>query len=104
MASRTIVTLIDDIDGSTATEQIKFGLDGQQFEIDLSTANAQGLRDALAPYISVGRRTGRRPSPSGRRSPRELKDLREWAQANGHEVANRGRVPQRIVDLFEASH
>ena len=57
MSSRII--LIDDVDGSTpATETIRFAFDGSHYEVDLCTDNATRLRDALAPFIAVGRRSG----------------------------------------------
>ena len=66
MAQRVVVTLSDDIDGSEAAETIAFGLDGKSYEIDLNEANAEKLREALAPYVEAGRkrsRSGRAPSP-----------------------------------------
>ncbi len=59
MAKRTVVTLIDDIDGSRAEETVVYGIDGDVYAIDLNTVNAQDLRDAVAPYLSVSRRLGR---------------------------------------------
>ena len=64
MAQRRIVELIDDLDetiiedGGTQT----FALNGTTYEIDLSTANAEKMREALAPFIEAGRRVRRIPS------------------------------------------
>ena len=55
MAQRTVTRLIDDVDGTEATETVSYGLDGVQYEIDLNAENAGELRDALAPYICVSR-------------------------------------------------
>jgi hypothetical protein len=52
--------LVDDTDGRKADETVSFGLDGQNFEIDLSARNAQSLRAALRPYTEAGRRFGPR--------------------------------------------
>jgi hypothetical protein len=41
MASRTIVLLEDDVDGSQAEETIEFGIDGTTYVIDLSDSNAR---------------------------------------------------------------
>ncbi len=60
VAKKTTVTLVDDLDGSQAEEQVMFAVDGRTYEIDLSAANGARLRDALAPYISAARRTGGR--------------------------------------------
>lgn len=70
MAKTVIVKLTDDIDGGDADETIQFALDGKSYEVDLSTANASKLRDALKPYIENGRGIGngtrvRSPRPSG---------------------------------------
>ena len=36
MAQRTQVILVDDIDGSEATQTVTFGIDGVTYEIDLN--------------------------------------------------------------------
>ena len=56
VAKQTTVILVDDLDGSEATEQVEFAVDGRSYEIDLSAANSAKLREALAPYISAARR------------------------------------------------
>ncbi len=58
----------DEADGT-----IRFGLDGTEYEIDLSAGHAQALRDALARYVQAARRAGgsaRRPARGGRRASR----------------------------------
>jgi hypothetical protein len=62
VASRTIVLLEDDVDGSKADEKFEFGIDGTTYAIDLSDSNAQKLRGALDGYISKARNV------SGKRS------------------------------------
>ena len=47
MAKKTIVELVDDLDGSAAEETVRFAVDGVWFEIDLSTANADVFRKTL---------------------------------------------------------
>ena len=58
MAQRVNIVLVDDIDGSDATETIAFGLDGSSYEIDLNDKNAAKLRDALAGYVGHARKVG----------------------------------------------
>ena len=66
MAQRVEIILIDDIDETPANEKVRFGLDGINYEIDLSKENAAALRDALAPYVGAGRRIkGQRTRTSG---------------------------------------
>src|SRR5438477_2210126 len=44
MARTVQVQLLDDIDGSKADETLTYGLDGTNYEIDLSAAHAEKLR------------------------------------------------------------
>src|SRR3954467_10545068 len=73
MAQRTVVQLVDDIDGTQIAdnqgETVTFGLDGATYEIDLTDQNAKQLRDAVQIYVANGRRVGGgrgRPAASSR--------------------------------------
>jgi hypothetical protein len=115
MAQKTIVSLIDDLSGEEADETVRFGLDGAQYEIDLSEKNATKLRESLAPFVTAARRSGGRAS-GGRRaavraaSPRRgggtdrTADIREWARSNGYTVSDRGRIASNIVEAYEKAH
>ena len=111
MARETITKLIDDIDGSVATETVAFGLDGYQYQIDLSAKNAKKLRSELAPYLESGHRvTGRATAARGGRRGRaaggdkdQNKAIREWAMRKGMDVALRGRIRQDIIDEYHKS-
>jgi hypothetical protein len=48
MAQKVLVSLVDDLDGTEAEGTVEFGLDGVSYQIDLSTDNAEELRDALS--------------------------------------------------------
>ncbi len=72
MAQTVQTCLIDDLDGSEAEGAVRFGLDGAQYEIDLSTEHAKELRTALARYIDAGRKvtgTARRAGQNGLKTP-----------------------------------
>ena len=112
MAKRTIHMLVDDIDGGEAEETVKFSIDGAQYEIDLSKKNAAKLRESLVKFIEAGtkiartgatpvRRDGRRGTPPVANRDQN-KAIREWAQAKGIAVSDRGRIKQDIVDQFNA--
>ena len=108
MAQRVNVVLIDDIDGKDAVETVSFGLDGVDYEIDLSDKHAGALRDALALYVAHGRRAPRRRG--GRRTRgsdnggASAAEIREWARENGFEVSERGRVSAEVKQAYEAAH
>ena len=111
MARRELVVLEDDLDGGDAAETLRFALDGRSYEIDLNSKNAKKLRDSLAGFVAAGRRVGRGGVvPGGRNaqgrgsaSDREQnKAIREWARKAKKDIADRGRIPQVIVDEYHA--
>ncbi len=112
MARRELVVLEDDLTGGDATETIRFGLDGMSYEIDLNSRNAKKLRDSLVQYVQAGRKVGRGGLLVGGRSARsrggvardraQNQAIREWARKNRKPVAERGRIPQEIVDEYHA--
>lgn len=111
MAKRTILHLIDDLDGKPAEQTVQFGWAGTSYEIDLSAKNAQALEKALAKYVAAARRVGAvgkiaRPSSVGSTADMGRKEyllaIRTWAAANGYE-ARRGRIPAAVVSAYEAS-
>lgn len=112
MAKKVTVTLVDDFDGEgAADETIEFALDGISYEVDLSSANAQKLRNDFKQWVDIGRRvSGRRRGRSGSSNrPRVTMDreqstaIREWARRNGRKVSARGRIPAEVVDAFHAA-
>ena len=107
MARKIEIILVDDIDGTAATETVLFGIDGSDYEIDLSAENAAELREAFARYTAAGRRKARGNGNSGRTAGRtqtaNATAIRAWAAANGLKVNARGRVPAPIVQAYEES-
>ena len=100
--------LVDDIDGGDAAETVTFALDGVTYEIDLSDANAQKLRDDIATWSGHARRTGRAGSRKrgsnnngGGAKRSDLSAVREWARQNGHTVSERGRISSGIQQAYD---
>ncbi|MEU5874109.1 Lsr2 family protein [Glycomyces sp. NPDC047369] len=116
MAKKTRVLLIDDIDGGNAHETVKFAIDGEAYEIDLSDAHAKELRDALGKFQEAATRLGRYTLGSGRGPVRataaarpaadrgQNKAIREWAAQEGKRVSPRGRIPAAVVEAYQAAH
>lgn len=111
MAQIREVRLIDDLDGEAADETIEFGIDGKNYEIDLSKENAGKLRDALASYVAAARRSGGRRSrgssggggaaarrPSIDREQNQA--IRDWARKRGMKVSDRGRIPAEVLEAY----
>ena len=129
MAQRVETRLIDDLTGGDADETVSFGLDGETYEIELSTRNADGLRAILEPYIQGGRKQRRPLTGSARKTRRTQRQpqtvdfqsaeqlplthtqtppstatVRAWAASNGYAVNPRGRLPQHVVEAFAAAN
>ena len=111
MAQKVNIVLVDDIDGSEATETVSFGLDGTSYEIDLNDGNAAALRAALATYVGHGRKVGSGPRRGGGRRTTaaasggpSAKEIRDWARANGHDVPDRGRVSAEVREAYDKAH
>ncbi|GAA1347589.1 Lsr2 family protein [Arthrobacter koreensis] len=106
MAQKVKIILVDDLDGGSADETVRFGLDGSQYEIDLSNDNAKNLRAALKQYVDAGRKTGGRtgrPRGTGTSRSNEAAQIREWARSNGYTVSERGRVNSEIIEAYRAA-
>lgn len=118
MAQKTIVTLVDDLTGEEAENisTIEFGLDGVNYELDLTDENSTRLREALSEYASAARKIGgrRRSAPrtgratrisdgAGGNSRETLRSVREWAKKNGHSVSDRGRLSAEVMQAWQAA-
>ena len=113
MARQVQVKCVDDVDGSVASETVTFGLDGRQYELDLSETNAATLRDALAPFIAAARRSGGsgrgRPGRAGGGGSQpapaiswrvQNAAIRQWARQHGHDIPRRGRLPASVLEAY----
>jgi len=119
MAQQVRVEMVDDLDGGVASQMVPFSLDGVGYEIDLSNANADELRDALARYVSASRRVGGRKirlaagqsagtsAPAGASAStataadrERSRAIRAWAVENGFTVSERGRISAEIVAAY----
>ena len=115
MARKIITQVIDDITGEFVpdglAETIRFSINDVDYSIDLGPDSARQFREALSPYTeNAERQTGtKRSSIAPRRSsaridPAQLRAIREWARANGHQVSDRGRIPAVVIEAYESAH
>ncbi|NTW42270.1 MAG: Lsr2 family protein [Cellulomonadaceae bacterium] len=110
MAQRVQVLLVDDIDGTEATQTVAFALDGKAYELDLSDKNATALRGALDKYIPAARTVGGKgkASASRTRGPRrpesDAEAVRAWAKSTGMAVNERGRISAEVRSAYDAAH
>src|ERR1700682_4767441 len=87
VAQKITTLFIDDIDGGAAEGTVRFGLDGAEYEIDLSSKHSDELRTALRKYVEHARKAGgtARRAPRGRRPATAIDStkIREWAKQQG---------------------
>jgi Lsr2 len=106
MAQKITVALEDDLDGGPADETVRFGLGGADYEIDLSTKNANAFRRKIAPFVEHARKSGRGPRRRpGRTAPSRERsaDIRAWAKDQGITVSDRGRIPASVAQQYDAA-
>jgi hypothetical protein len=106
MAQKIQTLLIDDLDGGQADGTVRFGLDGTEYEIDLSAAHSDELRKALGQYLAHARRVGgtsRSATRTRRGGAVDSSKVRDWAKGQGIEVKDRGRVPADVVEQYKTA-
>ena len=109
---KTVVSMVDDLDGTNAADTLTFGIDGNVFEIDLSEANADAFRSAFGMWVAKARRAGSDPLtlpshvttrlPAVGESRNAL--IRAWAAETGRHAPARGRIPQAVVAAYDAAN
>ncbi|WP_347950717.1 Lsr2 family protein [Corynebacterium sp. c3Ub_189] len=93
----------DDLDHTLIPEDqlevVRFSVNGQNYLIDLSTDNARHFHNLLAPYVDAARIApaldAQRASPS---------HIREWAHTQGLPMAHRGKIPQDVIEAYNAAN
>lgn len=112
MAKNVSVVITDDIDGSPEAQTVRFGYQGQQFEIDLAEKNHVAFLASLQPFIAAAHVDPGRRRPRGtageRRSGSSLSldraAVRAWAGKQGIQVAERGRIRAEVLEKYAAAH
>lgn len=104
LATKTIVELRDDLDGTPAQHTVRFALEDSVYEIDLNSGNREKLVAAMAPFAAAARRVSSSGSVAVQaETPVDARAVREWARVNDIEVPARGRIPDRIIEKYRAA-
>ena len=107
------VIFMDDMDETLEADAgtISFTMEGISYQIDLSTKSATKFRSAMAPYIAAARRVGGKATGTKSKSHKvssahsdQLNAIRDWANANGMQVAYKGRIPADVRLAYEQAH
>jgi hypothetical protein len=112
MGKKVTVTLFDDLDTELAADtEREFTVGGVDYHLDLSEKNAKVFDKDFEKWVAVAQKVSRgggarkrtsRITHSGGEPGLPLAEIRAWAQANGHEVSDRGRVSAEIVRAWKA--
>lgn len=106
MAKKVTWVVFDDLNGEELTESehhaIQFAVLGKEYEIDLGRQNAEQFLARLEPYMAAAALV-RKPAKASPEKRETLQQAREWARANGYQVADRGRVREDILEAYEAA-
>jgi hypothetical protein len=111
VAQKVSVTYACDYDDKEIPDgqqhSITFGLDGQEYEIDLCAKHSERFSEVVGKFTeharktsvknSVGRQRRRRTAANRQRSA----EIRAWAKKSGFEVSDRGRIPGNVLAGFE---
>ncbi|MFB7852377.1 hypothetical protein ACFC34_35920 [Streptomyces sp. NPDC056053] len=79
----------------------KAELERAQEELRVVRAGKTGTRTTTAAATAP---TPIRPALGSGRTREELTAIRTWARANGHQVADAGMVPKRVLQAYDAAH
>lgn len=108
MAQRTTVSLVCDLPHDTETEgfeTVRFGVDGQAYEIDACLDHVGEVRNYFGKLLDNARKVTTAP-----RSPERVRDVRsradadgcrQWAKSVGKTISERGRIPVLIFDEWK---
>jgi hypothetical protein len=103
MARRFILS--DDLSGNES-EDVKnhvYMVDNVFYEVDFSADSFAEFEKALARFIKVSRET-RRITATAKGEASKAEVIRQWAKANGMEVAEKGRLSEDIIAAYDAAH
>lgn len=111
MAQRTNVVYVSDLSDKPITDNdaptVTFGYDGNDYEIDLTTQEAEKFHNLIAPYISNGRKVSKSSKRGGKKAVQNgatAADIRAWAEQNGMPVPARGRIPAEVREAYDAAN
>ncbi len=116
MVQKIVTELVSDLSGEAQdVATVIFGVNGTQYELELTGKEREQFEKALEPYVAVARKTAGRgvrrnggngsASSSSTSKRDDLAAIRSWARENGHpDLGDRGRIPNKIVEAYDAAH
>lgn len=107
MARVTITQYVCDLTGKPVAEddhvEVEFTVNGTTYALDTDKGGAAKFDKAVKPFVEVARKVKARPSRKSL-SLEKSRKIRAWAVSQGIDIADRGRVPAKIVEAYENAH
>ncbi|AXH70428.1 nucloid associated Lsr2-like [Gordonia phage Daredevil] len=115
---RDKIEYYDDIDGKLLDEKTMMRAQvswlGVDYEVQTSAANYKKLEKQMVKLVETATKIGGRKRQPSTGAPANgsngsahaaytMKDVRDWAVANGIEVNPKGRIPNDIIEQYEAA-
>lgn len=114
MSRQEVTQYFDDVDGKELDPEdvntVEWQWLGVDYRFDTSTANLDKVESGkvtVAKLLEISERIGgrrKRVSATTGASKEQTQAIRDWANANGYEVSDRGRIKKEVVEAFEAAH
>src|SRR4051794_35874700 len=93
-----------DFDNTLGAAKHKLVLDGREVEIDLCNDCFTKVAEAVKPCFDTGKVKDRAAANGNGVVKGEIGEIRAWAQANGHEVGQKGRIPADVLAAYEVAN
>ena len=109
MAEIQTTEIIDDLTGRTLERenlvQVHFSIDSNNYRLDVDKEGAKALFKVLEGFIPSATRIYPKKAKASMRkkSTGEQTRMRAWAREHGFEVADQGRIPERIKKAYRES-
>ena len=111
MAQKVSVTYACDFDDKEIPDgeqhSITFGIDGQEYEIDLCAKHSERFSEMVGKFAEHARKTAVRTTARRKRrtaaNRQHSAEIRAWAKKRGIEVSDRGRIPGHVLAGFETN-
>jgi hypothetical protein len=110
VAQRVSVTYACDYDDKEIPDgqqrSLTFGIDGQEYEIDLCAKHSERLVQTVGKFAEHARKAAMRGTRRRRRTTANRQrsaEIRAWAKRSGIDVSDRGRIPGHVLAGFETT-
>lgn len=107
-----------------SAEEVGFSHDGDSYLIDLCTPHAEEFHNTIQTMVAWSTDRSKAAAPRkarrlagadsaalarsavqpARRDKEQIGAIRDWANANGYKVSNRGRIPAEVEAAYNTSH